>query len=81
MKNPRHEAIACMKAMAEARHQRATAQCELLSQHVAHLEFMEQFAEALGICTEASDWWDIPIEKQREKVIARATMLRARKTA
>lgn len=77
-KNPRHEAIECMKAMAEARRQRDDAQAQLLDQHIADMEFLEAFAEALGIATEAPDWWDISIKKQREKLIARATMLRAR---
>jgi hypothetical protein len=69
------ELPAYMKALAEARQEKGEAEYRALDQHVNELEFMDTLAAALGICTDAEDWWDSVIAVKRAKLLARANML------
>lgn len=44
-----------------------------------HLGRMDELAEALGICTNAEDWWDNSTDQKHQKLLGRASVLRGLK--
>lgn len=78
MKNQRStEVVDYMRALAQERSARSEEFGDHLLEKVNALEFMDDLAAALGICTSAEDWWDQSTDQKRAKLLGRAKTLRA----
>jgi hypothetical protein len=70
------ELPAYMRALAAARQLYAQESSDRLNEHVEHLLWLDKLAGALGIATDAEDWWDVVTEAKREKILGRISVLR-----
>lgn len=64
------------RTLAKERRKHAEEVSNLWAEVAVHIERMEELAEALGICTEAEDWWDQSTEQKHQKLLLRASVLR-----